>query len=84
MHFKILVVFAFILHIYLHLCQATNMGRLFTIIFYWDDHALFEKLYYIFMYIYTYIYIYYTYIYYIYICYIIYTIYVLEKYFNTY
>ena len=34
MHFKILVVFAFILHIYLHLCKATNLYRLFTIIFY--------------------------------------------------
>ena len=76
MHFKILVVFAFILHIYLHLCQATNMCRLFTIIFYWDDHALFEKLYYIFMYIYTYIYIYllYLYILYLYMLYYIYYI----------
>ena len=34
MHFKILVVFAFILHIYLHLCKATNLYRLLTIIFY--------------------------------------------------
>ena len=36
MYFKILVVFAFILHIYLHLCEATNLHRLFTIIFYWS------------------------------------------------
>ena len=34
MHFNILVVFAFILHIYLHLCKATNLYRFFTIIFY--------------------------------------------------
>ena len=33
MHFKILVVFAFILHIYLHLCKATNLYHLFTNIF---------------------------------------------------
>ena len=39
MHFKILVAFAFILHmyyIYLHLCKATNFYRLFTINFYWS------------------------------------------------
>ena len=36
MHFKILVVFAFTLHIYCHLCKATNLYRLFTIIFYWS------------------------------------------------
>ena len=36
MCFKILVVFAFTLHIYLHLCKATNLYRLFMIIFYWS------------------------------------------------
>ena len=36
MHFKILVVFAFTLHLYLHLCKATNLYHLFTIIFYWS------------------------------------------------
>ena len=36
MHFKILVVFALILHIYLQLCKATNLYRLFVIIFYWS------------------------------------------------
>ena len=36
MHFKILVIFGFILHIYLHLCKATNLHRLFTIILYWS------------------------------------------------
>ena len=34
MHFKILVVFDFTLHIYLYLYKATNLYRLFTIIFY--------------------------------------------------
>ena len=36
MHFKILVVFAFTLRICRHLCKATNLYRLFTIIFYWS------------------------------------------------
>ena len=36
MNFKILVVFLFILHIYLHLCKTTNLYRLLTIIFYWS------------------------------------------------
>ena len=35
MHFKILFVFAFILHIYLHFCKATNLYHLFSIVFYW-------------------------------------------------
>ena len=34
MHFKIIVVFPFVLHIYLYLCKATNLYRLITIIFY--------------------------------------------------
>ena len=55
MHFKILVVFAFTLHIYLHLCKATNLYRLFTIIFYWSK-ATFTV--YLENYIYIYIYIY--------------------------
>ena len=36
MHFKLLVVLAFILHISLNLCKATSLCRLFTIIFYWS------------------------------------------------
>ena len=36
MHFKILFVFAFTLHIYWDLYKATNLYLLFTIIFYWS------------------------------------------------
>ena len=36
MHFKILVVFAFTLHIYLHLCIASKLYCFSTIIFYWS------------------------------------------------
>ena len=53
MHFKILVVFAFILHIYLHLYKATNFYRLFTIIFYWSNGTFMV---YLKNYIYIYIY----------------------------
>ena len=74
MHFKILVVFAFTLHIYLLLCKATNFSRLFTIIFYWSKATLMVYLKNLYIYIY-YIYIYI--IYYIYI-YIIYNIHVLS------
>ena len=50
MHFKILVVFAFILHTYLHLYKVTNLHGLFTIMFHWSKatfifYGLFEKLY---------------------------------------
>ena len=40
------------LHIYLHLCKATNLYRLFTIIFYWSK-ATFMVYIYIYIYIYT-------------------------------
>ena len=53
MHFTILVVFAVILHINLHLCKATNLCPLFTIIFYWSKATFM-------VYLKTYIYIYYT------------------------
>ena len=53
MHFKILVVFAFIFHIYLHFCKATNLYRLFTIIFYWSKATF---MIYLKNYIYIYIY----------------------------
>ena len=47
MHFKSLVVITFILHIYIYTyCKATNLYRLFTILFYWsysNFHGLFEK-----------------------------------------
>ena len=36
MHFKNVAVFAFILHTYLHLCKATNLCCLTTIIFHWS------------------------------------------------
>ena len=79
MHFKVLVVFAFTLHIYWHLCKAANLYRLFTIILYWSKATFMvylKKNIYIYVYIYIlYIYIYmyyYIYIYYIYICIIIY------------
>ena len=64
MHFKILVIFAFTLHIYLHLCKATNLYRLFTIIFCWSKAAFtvylkklytYEKIIYIYIYIDIYI-----------------------------
>ena len=62
MYFKNLVVFAFTLHIYLQLCKATNLHRLFTIIFYWSKATFMvylKKLHiYIYIYIYMYIYIY--------------------------
>ena len=54
MHFKILVAFAFTLHIYLHLCKATNLYRLFTIIFYESKATFmiyFKKIIYIYIYI---------------------------------
>ena len=35
MHFKVLVIFAFVLHIYLDLSKATNLYHLLTTIFYW-------------------------------------------------
>ena len=77
MHFKILVVFAFTLHIYLLLWKATNFSRLFTIIFYWSKATL--MVYLKNLYIYTiYIYILYIYIIYIICIYIIYNIHVLS------
>ena len=53
MHFKILVVFAFTLHIYLHLCKATNLYCLFTIIYYWSKvtFTVYFKNLYIYIYI---------------------------------
>ena len=72
MHFKILVIFGFILHIYLHLCKATNLHRLFTIIFYWSKATF--MVYVKKLYIYLYIYIYYTYILYMHYLYIIYVL----------
>ena len=56
MHFKILLVFAFILHIDLHLSKATNLYCLFRIIFYWSKVTF--MVYGLFKYIYIYIYIY--------------------------
>ena len=51
MHFKSLVVITFILHIYIYTyCKATNLYRLFTILFYWsysNFHGLFEKIVYL-------------------------------------
>ena len=90
MHFKILVVFALILYIYLHLCKATNLYRLFTIIFYLKNYIyiyiyiyIFTYMYniciYIHVYIYIYIYILYIYIIYIYIYMHIYFIYINVK-----
>ena len=79
MYFKILVVFAFILRIYSHLCKATNLYRLFTIFFYWSKATFMVYMkkyiyisftYYIYI-IHIYKYIYYVYIHiyiYIYIC----------------
>ena len=55
MHFQILVVFAFTLHIYLHLCTASNLYRLFKIIFYLGKATFMV---YLKNYIYIYIYIY--------------------------
>ena len=57
MHFKILVFFAFILHIYLHLCKATNLHRLFTIILYWSKGTfmVYVKKLYIYIQSYTYL-----------------------------
>ena len=90
MHFKILVVFALILYIYLHLCKATNLYRLFTIIFYLKNYIyiyIYIYIYlhiciiyvYISMYIYIYVYIYILYIYNIYIYIHIYIIYINVK-----
>ena len=81
MYFKILVVFAFILRIYSHLCKATNLYRLFTIFFYWSKatfmvymkkYIYISFIYYIYI-IHIYKYIYYVYIHiyiyiYIYVC----------------
>ena len=65
MRFKILVVFGFTLHIYLHLCKATNFHGLFTIIFYSSKATFVAYLKnYIYIYIYINIYIY-IYIYYL-------------------
>ena len=68
MHFKILVVFGFITNIYLHLCKAFNLYRLFTLHFYWSKATFMDYLkklsfyqstyLYISIYIYIYIYIY--------------------------
>ena len=88
MHFKILVVFARILYIYLHLCKATNLYRLFTIIFYLKNyiyiylHICIIYVYismYIYIYIYIYLYIIYIYNIYIYIYIHIYIIYINVK-----
>ena len=68
MHFKILVVAAFTLHICLHVCKATNLYRLFTIIF----TGVKRLLWFIWKIIYTYIYIYIIHIIYIYNIYNIY------------
>ena len=79
MYFKILVVFAFILHIYSHLCKATNLYRLFTIILYWSKATfmVYVKKLYIYIYISYIYYIYIIHIYtYIYIIYMIYCIYI--------
>ena len=57
MHFKILVVFAFTLHIYWHLCKATNLYGLFTIIFFWSKATFMVYLKKLYIYIYIYIYI---------------------------
>ena len=67
MHFKILVVFGFITNIYLHLCKAFNLYRLFTLHFYWSKATFMDYLkklsfyqstyLYISIYIYIYIYI---------------------------
>ena len=54
-HFKILVVFAFTLHIYWHLCKATNLYRSFTIIFYWSKATFMVYLKKLYIYIYIYI-----------------------------
>ena len=74
MHFKILVIFGFILHIYLHLCKATNLHRLFTIIFYWSKATFMVYVKKLYIYLYIYIYIYYTYILYMHYLYIIYVL----------
>ena len=72
MHFKVLVIFAFVLHIYLDLSKATNLYHLLTTIFYWRkvNFMVYLKKKYIYIYnVYIYIYIYiHTYIHiYIYI-----------------
>ena len=70
MYFKILVVFAFILRIYSHLCKATNLSRLFTIFFYWSKATFMvymKKYIYISFIYYIYIIHIYKYIYYVYI-----------------
>ena len=62
MHFKILVVFGFITNIYLHLCKAFNLYRLFTLHFYWSKATFMDYLkklsFYQSTYIYIYIYLY--------------------------